>query len=101
MLLPIVSNAAPLLELTPESALNHEYEWEALLKKANAGEITRDEARGEFSRLIKQGNRSAIEAQHALIADDKSLGKIPASAAYDAGKVLYNPMSGDSSFMRG
>jgi hypothetical protein len=94
----VESNAVPIPEFAPT---NPAIEWADFVKKANVGEITRDEARHEFSRLIKEGNPFAIKEQSALNAADKSQGKVKPNSAYEKGEVLYHPMSGDSTFMSG
>ena len=43
----------------------------------------------------------ALKAQRALIASDKSQGKVKASSAYEKGDALFSPGPGESPFLRG
>jgi len=104
---PAVSEDAPTVGTEtpekPDPAPQDEWEkFEILVQRTLSGSGgSREEVSRELSRLIEAGHPQALAAQRSLIKHDKSQSKIHSSDAYDKGRSLFDPMSGDSPFLRG
>lgn len=99
------ASTEPVVTPTVAQSAVAEDDWtkfEILVQRANSGSgSTREDVRRELSRLITNRHPLALKAQRALIASDKSQGKVKASSAYEKGEALFSPGPGESPFLRG